>query len=309
MNAEQRLKNLQVPTQTIDVLLDTDAYNEIDDQFAISYALLSPERINTVAICAAPFHNRRSSGPADGMEKSYQEILKLLALAKRSSLTDKVYRGSRTYLPDETTPVESDAARAIVAEAERHSPKHPLYIVAIGAITNVASAILTAPDIMINNTVLVWLGGHALHWDNNKEFNLQQDIAAARIVFGCGIPLVQLPCQGVVSAFTTTEGELKQWLANTNPLGEYLMQNTINAAESYAAGKVWSRCIWDVTAVAWLLNDEDRFMQSYLTASPIPQYDHHYAIDPTRHLIRYVYGIKRDALFGDLFAKIRSLPS
>ena len=57
--------------------------------------------------------------------------------------------------------------------------------------------------------VLIWLGGHALNWPNNKEFNLYQDVAGARIVFGCGVPLVQLPCMGVVSAFTTSGPELE----------------------------------------------------------------------------------------------------
>ena len=41
------------------------------------HALLSPE-LRVEAIYAAPFDNSRSSGPADGMEKSYEEILRLL---------------------------------------------------------------------------------------------------------------------------------------------------------------------------------------------------------------------------------------
>lgn len=77
---EQRIKNLSVPTGKVDVVLDTDAYNEIDDQFAIAYLLKSKENLNTKAIYAAPFHNGKSNGPKDGMEKSYQEILKLLSL-------------------------------------------------------------------------------------------------------------------------------------------------------------------------------------------------------------------------------------
>ena len=75
MTQEQYLKNLMPPTGTVDVLLDTDAFNEIDDQFAISYLLLAKEKLNTVGICAAPFFNSLSDGPADGMEKSYDEIL------------------------------------------------------------------------------------------------------------------------------------------------------------------------------------------------------------------------------------------
>ena len=299
------LKKLTVPDGVVDVIVDTDAYNEIDDQFAIAYAMLSPERIRPLAICAAPFHNIKSTGPEDGMEKSYAEILKLLRLMGRTDFEDRVYPGSRTYLPDETTPVISPAAEKLAEEARHHSPESPLYIVALGAITNVASAILLDREAMVNHTVVIWLGGHALHWHDNREFNLRQDVAGARILFGCGVPLVQLPCMGVVNSLTTTKGELTDWLSGVGPLGEYLMNNTIAEAESYTKGKAWSRCIWDVSAVAWLLNDGDRLMRSYLTASPIPQYDHHYSIDPTRHPIRYVYGIHRDAIFTDLFQRLR----
>lgn len=305
MNNEQRIRNLNVPCGVVDAILDTDTYNEIDDQYALAYMLLSPERIRTLGICAAPFLNKKSASPEDGMEKSYHEILKVLSLMGRSDFVPNVYRGSRTYLPDEKTPVESDAARYMASEAEKYSPENPLYIVALGAITNVASAILLNKEAMVNNTVIVWLGGNAKEWPVNNEFNLKQDIAGARVLFGCGVPLVQLPCCGVVSSFRTTRGELEAWLKDSNPLGEYLMNNTIHEAESYAAGKAWSRCIWDVTAVAWLLNDENRFMKSYLLPSLIPQYDFTYAFNPLRHPIRYVYDINRDALFTDLFQKLR----
>ena len=57
MTNEQRIKNLSVPSDKVDVVLDTDAYNEIDDQFAIAYMLKSKEKLNTKAIYAAPFFN------------------------------------------------------------------------------------------------------------------------------------------------------------------------------------------------------------------------------------------------------------
>ena len=60
------------------VVLDTDTYNEIDDQFAVVHALLSGDRLDVEAIYAAPFHNNRSEGPADGMRKSFEEIGRLL---------------------------------------------------------------------------------------------------------------------------------------------------------------------------------------------------------------------------------------
>ena len=80
MTNEQRIKNLSVPKGMADVVLDTDAYNEIDDQFAITYLLKSKDKLNTKAIYAAPFLNEKSVSPKDGMEKSYDEIFKLLSL-------------------------------------------------------------------------------------------------------------------------------------------------------------------------------------------------------------------------------------
>ena len=300
LTMEQRLKNLEIPTGPVDMVLDTDAYNEIDDQFAISYALHATEKLNVLALYAAPFFNNRSSSPADGMERSYQEILKLLRLSK---LECPVYRGSDRYLPDEQTPVASDAAKHLTELAMRYSPEKPLYVVAIGAITNVASALLMKPEIA-DNIVVVWLGGNALEWHDNIEFNIRQDVASARVVFASGAPLVMLPCRGVVSAFTSTERVVTYWLKGKNDLCDYLVQHTVEAANEYAKGRVWSRVIWDVTTVGWLLNDGRRFMLDKLIPTPIPEYDHHYAQDPRRPLCRYVYHINRDALMGDLFAHI-----
>src|SRR6266498_629418 len=78
LTAVRRLELLEPPAGHVRMVLDTDTYNEIDDQFALVYALLSPERITCEAIYAAPFHNQRSSGPEDGMLRSYAEIGRIL---------------------------------------------------------------------------------------------------------------------------------------------------------------------------------------------------------------------------------------
>ena len=300
MTNEQRMKNLSVPKGMIDVVLDTDAYNEVDDQFAISYMLKSKERLNTKAIYAAPFFNGNSVSPKDGMEKSYNEIFKILLLAGEEC---DVFRGSEKYLDDENTPVISSAAEDLVERAKNYSPEKPLYVVAIGAITNIASAILLNPDI-IENIVVVWLGGHGLHYHNTKEFNMYQDVAAARVVMRSGVPFVQLPCMGVVDKFAVSKQELELWLKGKNQLADYLATNAIAAAEAYAKGRAWTRVIWDVTAVGWLLNDSDRFMQSRVIPTPIPTYDNFYATDYNGHPMRYVYSINRDNLMNDLFEKL-----
>ena len=303
MNNIDILKALEVPSKKIDVVLDTDAYNEIDDQYAIAYMLKNSDKLNCLAIYAAPFYNDKSTGPKDGMEKSYDEIMKILSLCNREDMKDKVFKGSTSYLTSETEPVLSDAAYDLVKKANAHTKEDPLYVVAIGAITNVASAILLDKSI-VDKIVIVWLGGHALDWPDNKEFNLYQDVAGARIVFGCKAPFVQLPCMGVVSAFAVSEPELQKWFIGKNELATYLAQNTINYERHYKKTDIWSKVIWDVTAIAWLLNENGKFMKERIIHAPIPEYDHRYSKSEDTHLMKYVFYIHRDALFADLIEKI-----
>ncbi len=303
------MHRLTRPEGRVDVVLDTDTYNEIDDQYALAYLIRSEERMNLKAIYAAPFFNEKSTGPEDGMEKSFQEIHNILNLMGRAEPTANVYRGSRNYLPSEDTPVVSESASHLASLAMNYTPQRPLYVIAIGAITNVASAILMNPQIT-DRIVLIWLGGNAHHWPDNQEFNLMQDVAAARVVFGCGAALVQLPCAGVVSAFTTGEAELSAFLKGKNALCDYLADLTIRQGRLDSPYVCWSRAIWDVTAVGWLTGKDtpeegkQPFMYDCLVPSPIPQYDHRYSFDPNRHMIRYVYHINRDALLTDLFDRL-----
>ncbi len=294
------LSRLIKPTGVVDVVLDTDAFNEIDDQYAIAYLINSDDRLNLKAIFAAPFFNAKSATPADGMEKSYNEIINILTLMERDDLKSLVYRGSNNFLADELTPVASAAANKLVSLAMQYTAQKPLYVVAIGAITNIASALIMQPDIK-DRIVLIWLGGNALEYPHNKEFNLYQDVAAARVVFGCGVALVQLPCSGVVSSFSVSGPELEYHLRGKNKLCDYLVDVTIKEADEMYGGSTWTRVIWDVTAVAWLLGD---YMDDCIEHVPTPEYDDYYSFNRTNHLYKYVYNIHRDDLFAELFSKL-----
>ena len=300
MTNEQRIKNLSVPQGRVDVVLDTDAYNEIDDQFAIAYLLRSKDKLNTKAIYAAPFFNYKVSSPTEGMEKSYDEILNILKLSGEET---PVFKGSKNYLADENTPAISDAAYDLAQRVNEYSPQKPLYVVAIGAITNVASAILLNPKVA-ENAVVIWLGGHAHHYHDTFEFNMRQDVAAARVVVKSGAAFIQLPCRGVVSEFTLTKPELECWFKGKNELADYLVDITIKEMEEREKSHLWSKVIWDVTAVAWLLNDDDRFMLSRIMTAPLPSYDNLYTQNHRGYPMRYVYSINRDNLMLDLFQKL-----
>lgn len=297
----QIINMLECPKGLVDMVLNTDTYNEIDDQYAISYAVNAPERLRVKAFYAAPFTNQRSSGPADGMEKSYHEIKKVLKLAGKEDYP--VFRGSERYLPDEKTPVPSEAMQDLVERAMSYTPDRPLYVVSIAAGTTIASALLTKPEIA-DRIVVVWLGCHAPHWEDNYEFNCRQDVAATRVIFDSGAPLVILPAQGIVSNFSTTGPELEYWLRGKNPLCDYLVDRTIQAAEEDAKGRVWSRTIWDVTGIGWLMNEGTKLMRDKIVPRPIPEYSHHLSWDFRRAPCKMVYHINRDGLFEDLFRHI-----
>ena len=302
MTKEQFLKNLLPPEGNVDVVLDTDTYNEVDDQFAIAYMLNSPE-LNPVAIYAAPFFNDKSTGPEDGMEKSYNEIFHILKLAGRTDMNDKVYKGAREYLKDEKTPAVSPAAEHLCKIAMNYSPENPLYVVGIAAITNIASALLMKPEIK-ENIVVVWLGGHAWHFNDVYEFNMKQDIAAARVVMGSGVPFVQLPCEGCVSEFKISKPEILHWLSGKNPLADYLGDYAIAISDDHVAHLPWARTIWDVTVIGWLLNKNGRYMHGRIENVKLPGYDGVYHDCEKEIPMCYVDRIYRNPLMGDLINKL-----
>ena len=298
MTRETLLHRLERPGKRVRAVLDTDAYNEIDDQFAIAYFLKKTATFDVQALTAAPFSNEKADDPGEGMRLSYNEILNLLSLMDADNMHDLVFRGSEKYLPDEKTPVESPAAAELVRLSKESTSDDPLYIIAIGAITNVASAILIDPS-MVENCVVVWLGGHARHWQDTREFNMKQDVAATRVVFDSGIPLIQLPCMGVVSELRTTGPELDHWLGGKNKLCDYLVSHTMEEVAGYADGTAWSRVIWDISAIAWFLSDT--FTKGTVTPTPICEYNNQYSYNPTRHQCKIIESINRDAIFTDLF--------
>lgn len=282
------------------MVLDTDTYNEIDDQFALVYALQSSDRLQVEAIYAAPFHNDRSSGPGDGMEKSYEEIVRLLNILGRP-VDGFVYKGATDFLADIDRPVPSKATDDLIERALAAPMDDPLYVVAIGAFTNVATAILLEPGI-IDRIVVVWLGGHALHCPNTNEFNLRQDLRASKLAFDSGVPLIQIPCQGVTSHLHTTVPEIEQFVEGSSPVGDYLA-GIFKAYHTDPFG--WSKPLWDVAAIAYLINP--KWVPTRLIPSPILNDDMTWSTEPRedRSQIRQAWFVHRDPIFRDLFTKIK----
>ena len=294
---------LQPPSRKVQVVLDTDTYNEIDDQYAVAYSLLSPERMEVEAIYAAPYLNDRSASPADGMEKSYLEIIRLLKFLGRDP-SGLALRGSDRFMAAGSKPVESAAMRDLIARALKPRSS-PLYVLTLGCPVNVSSAILAEPKIK-EKIVVVWLGGATHDWPSAREFNLQQDLHASRVLFDSGVPLVQIPTKNVAEHLRTTVPEAERWLKGRSKLCDYLFDQFIEYYKVHTKGKPqpypWSKVIWDISTVAWIVNPE--WIPSALVPSPILTDDFRWQKQPGRHPIRVATDVHRDPVFYDLFQKL-----
>lgn len=297
---------LEPPSGKVQVVLDTDTYNEIDDQYAVLYALLSGGRMEVEALYAAPYLNARSSSPADGMEKSYEEILRLMKFIGRDA-GGLVFRGSDRFMAAPAKPVESPAMHDLIARAMKPRGA-PLYVLTIGCPVNVSSAILAEPRIK-DKIVVVWLGGTNLEWPSAREFNLFQDLHASRVLFDSGAPLVQIPTKNVSEHLRTTLPEAEFWLKGKSRLCDYLYNQFVDYYKEHTRDKPqpypWSKVIWDISVVAWILNP--RWIPSTLVPSPLLTDDFRWQRPPGRHTIRVATDVNRDAVFHDLFTKLATV--
>ena len=222
------------------ILVDSDAKNEIDDQFAIVRALIAPE-LKVEGLTAAGF-----SGQKDSAQRSYDEEQKLLQLM---GLDGKVplALGSALPLKDKRTPDETAAARLIIERALAASDA-PLYVVALGQATNLASALLMEPRIA-DRVVFVLIGGS---YHANKEpawgthdFNWGHKWKEIAVIFESNVPVLHIPASGVTDRMVLTRGEVERHVAGRGPVYDYLASLWDTPR---AKGK--SRWVmWDIAAI------------------------------------------------------------
>jgi purine nucleosidase len=147
--------------------------------------------------------------------------------------------------------------------------------------------------------VVVWLGGNPGHWHQAVEFNVEQDMHASHVLLDSGVPLVHVPCRNVTEHLRTTSAEIDRHVRGTGSIGDYLADiYTEHYTDHFARSKV----LWDVGAVAWLVEPE--WVPTVVLHSPVLTSEGTWSHDPHRHLIREALWTDRDAIFGDLFRKL-----
>lgn len=359
LSASQRLAMLEPPSGPVRVVFDTDTANEIDDQYALAWALQSQDRLEIEAVLAEPYsfaHHRegllkaadelaaedpdlpasaaidpesavaggfaswarrlRDAGidvrdiqfvdPAGGMEESYEEILRVYDKVGADA-DGLVFHGAPRYMSGPHDPVDSPAVRRLIELALTPSDR-PLYVVAIGCVTNIASALLLAPEIR-DRIVVLWTSGYPT-WSpraNAESLNLVQDVAASRILFTSGVPLVYFPGYYIGAQLTLSLPDVETWVQGRGAIGEYLHQlyvnNPLHAQRGIYDhfGRTW--VMWDMIDVAWLI--EPTWVPSSLVRTPTLDEDLKWAeMSGSAPLMREAHGIDRDAIFRDFFSKL-----
>ena len=343
---------LDPPKGKVRLLLDTDTANEIDDQFALAWTLLSGDKIELEAVTAEPFsfqHLRRDMleaaqircrggastldeqrleaeygpwldghaargdaseaitfvSPEEGAEQSYREILTVYDKLGMSP-GGQVFRGSPGYLRGFDAPLRTPAAERIIELALKPSDR-PLYIAAIGCLTNIASAMLIDPSIT-RNIVVLWTSSYPSHapYSNQPSLNLVQDMAASQLLFASGAAHVYLPGYHVGAQLRLSLPEMERFVQGHGAIGDYLHHLYTNNPLHTQRGmldtgrRTW--VIWDMINIAWLLNPG--WVPTVLTRSPLLGDDFHWHRADGAHLMREAYDVNRDAIFIDFYDKL-----
>ena len=347
-------RRLELPSGRSRIIIDTDAFNEIDDQFAIAYAILSPDDLDILGMTAAPYarddrrepqiaaydalladanvqlepplqpyaeYARRMIGndidprtlkystAAEGMELSYQEILNVNELLG-ADYADRSYRGSERFLTSYDDPVDSASARFIIETAMAQSPEDPpIYILAIGALTNIASAILMEPRIR-ERIVVSWTSSYPSFWDgsNARSYNLVQDPLSSSLLYGCGVPFVYLPGYYVGETLSITLPDMDRWVKPHGRIGAYLYHLFVytplapmwGIPVGDTLGRSW--VIWDLINFAWQMRPD--WVPSRLRPAVLLDDDLVFRPHPQPYPMREAYGLKRDAVYADFFRKL-----
>ncbi len=207
---------------SIRIICDTDCSNEADDQYAVAH-LLMPPRFDVRALIAT--HYGKDKDP-DSEACSYRELHRVAELMELHGQVN-ILHGAADPLTDAETPQPSEGARFIVEEALRDDAR-PLFVCCMGAVTNLASAILMEPRICDKLTA-VWIGGGS-YPAGSFEYNLCGDLNAARAIFRAPVELWQVP-KNVYIQMKVSFFQLLNHVYPCGALGRYLVENTMRTAD------------------------------------------------------------------------------
>jgi purine nucleosidase len=288
---ERILPAIPASGEKIRVIIDTDAKNEIDDQWAVTLALLSSDRFEIEGFIAANFDN--SNGGPDGIDKSYQELKLLL---KKSGFEGQypVYKGSHP-MRYKYEPSPSEGVDFIIQKAMESTPSDPIWVVALGSATNLASAYLKQPE--IRDRVRFFWHGRTRWPEKCWNFNVFGDRHAAMILFHAPVPLVLFDTG---TYLTCPMEESEKHVLPYGEIGRYLHEYRYTNPYFMRIDKGF----FDLGDIAALVDPDIALWQE--ASCPEVDPDMSYRFKGTKGEILRCYYIDRDAAFRLLYDRLNS---
>lgn len=196
------------------IIIDTDPGQ--DDAVAILLALASPELEVLGITCVAgnvPLHHTSRNARVI-CELAERSDIKIFAGCDRPMARDLVtaeYVHGKTgldgiTLPDPEMALQDQHGVDFLIETLRAEPAGSVTLVPIGPLTNIATAMERAPDIVERIGEIVLMGGAYFEVGNvtpAAEFNIYVDPQAADIVFRSQVKLTVMPLDVTHKALTT----------------------------------------------------------------------------------------------------------
>ncbi len=250
------------------IIIDTDPGQ--DDAVAILLALASPEDLDVQAIVAV-------AGNV-GLASNASNALKVVELSGRTEVP--VYAGCerpmrRTLvtaehvhgatgldgpdLPEPTIKLQKQHGVDFLIDALRAAPLGEITLCTLGPLTNVAMALVKAPDIAPRVREIVMMGGGYFEMGNitpAAEFNIHVDPEAADVVLRSGIPIVMIPLD-VTHGVLSTPARLAAFAAIGNKAGK-AVSAMLSFSEAFDRAKYEREGapLHDPCVIAYLLKPE-----------------------------------------------------
>lgn len=283
----------------IRIIICSDAKNEADDQYALVHAMLTNKFI-IKGLVAGHFRDHWTN------HLSYAEMVKLAKLTNTYGEYPIVLGADQKLVNIKEYEV-SAGTRLIIEEALKEDSL-PLYVLNIGALTDLAVALLEEPKITSKMTA-IWVGG-GRYPKGSKECNLGNDLIAANYVFASELPLWQIP-SNVYKTTLVSLAQLKLRVAPMGKLGNYLYEQLITFMKTNAKEKSWinPECwvMGDSGAIGVLLEEQKSYYQEII--APIFDEEHHYIYNQKNRKIRVYQQLNNYFVIEDMLSKIELFAS
>ncbi len=220
------------------VISDNDYAGDPDGLVQLAHHVLCTS-VEVVGVIASHFRPVSPTMPADqSAADGALEARRVLELAGRGDVS--VWAGSPGGLRDRRTPLDTDAARAII-EAAMSDDSRPLFVCMGAGMTTLASAWLLEPRIA-DRVTAVWIGGAeypdiapAPDGGPAAEYNTSIDPIAAQVVFNDSlIPVWQVPRDAYRQVIASMD-ELELTLRPAGDLGRYLYERLAEVGSRIAS--------------------------------------------------------------------------